>query len=103
VKSNCKITISAQAWSDYDQIFDLIAQDDLQTAVNFTAKILERINTLHHAPFVGEEDKLNDCRRLVETPYLIYYDMHEQEQSIDVLHIRHGARKPFRRFQPHHT
>jgi plasmid stabilization system protein ParE len=33
-------------------------------------------------------------RKLLHSPFLIYYQIREAKHEIEVLHIRHGARKP---------
>jgi len=38
--------------------------------------------------------KRSGVRKLVHSPFLIYYRIHERKRLIEVLHVRHGARKP---------
>jgi plasmid stabilization system protein ParE len=33
-------------------------------------------------------------RKLVHSPILVYYQVHEKERLVEVLHFRHGSRKP---------
>jgi plasmid stabilization system protein ParE len=33
-------------------------------------------------------------RKLLHSPFLVYYQVREAKRKIEVLHIRHGARKP---------
>jgi plasmid stabilization system protein ParE len=33
-------------------------------------------------------------RKLLHSPFLVYYRVRETNREIEVLHIRHGARKP---------
>jgi plasmid stabilization system protein ParE len=33
-------------------------------------------------------------RKLVHTPILVYYQVHEEKRLIEVLHFRHGSRRP---------
>jgi len=33
-------------------------------------------------------------RKLVHTPILIYYRIHDENRAVEVLHFRHGSRKP---------
>jgi len=35
-------------------------------------------------------------RKLVHSPILIYYESHEDRSLVEVLHLRHGARRPAR-------
>jgi plasmid stabilization system protein ParE len=33
-------------------------------------------------------------RKLVHTPILVYYQIDEENRLVEVLHFRHGSRKP---------
>jgi plasmid stabilization system protein ParE len=35
-------------------------------------------------------------RKLVHSPILAYYTVQERERRIEILHFRHGSRKPAR-------
>jgi plasmid stabilization system protein ParE len=33
-------------------------------------------------------------RKLLHSPFLVYYQVGEAKREIEILHIRHGSRKP---------
>jgi plasmid stabilization system protein ParE len=33
-------------------------------------------------------------RKLLHSPFLVYYQVREADREIEILHIRHGAQKP---------
>ncbi|HEX5432745.1 MAG TPA: type II toxin-antitoxin system RelE/ParE family toxin [Candidatus Angelobacter sp.] len=46
-------------------------------------------------PFMGSAiRKRPRVRKLVHTPILVYYRVDEKKRVIEVLHLRHGSRKP---------
>jgi len=38
--------------------------------------------------------KRAQVRKLLHSPFLVYYHIREGKREIEILHIRHGARKP---------
>ena len=91
-----QIRLSPLAQTDYDTIFEYIADFDVTVAEDFMNSIMEKIETLEHSPLVGKVDVANNCRRLVKRPYLIYYRVLESSKTVEIIHIRHGARKTLR-------
>jgi plasmid stabilization system protein ParE len=42
----------------------------------------------------GVVRKRPSVRKVVHSPYLVYYRVREAKREIEILHVRHGARKP---------
>jgi len=42
----------------------------------------------------GPIRKRAQARKLVHSPFLIYYRVNTTQRKIEIIHIRHGARKP---------
>ena len=38
--------------------------------------------------------KKSRVRKLVHSPILVYYQIDEERRLIEILHLRHGSRKP---------
>lgn len=38
----------------------------------------------------------SEVRKLVHSPILVYYIVQERERLIEIVHIRHGSRRPAR-------
>jgi plasmid stabilization system protein ParE len=52
------------------------------------------IQNLSGFPYIGKEDDATKVRRIVKNPYVIYYTVNDEAQTVEVVHIRHSARKP---------
>ncbi len=90
------VILSEEAKADYDEIFDYIKGYDLTIATNYTDDLLQRINMLSDMPFLGKETADNHFRRIVKKTYVVYYEVNEGLQTVTILYIRHGARKPLK-------
>jgi plasmid stabilization system protein ParE len=57
--------------------------------------VIEHVELLARFPRMGGLiRKRAQVRKLLHSPFLIYYHIREGKREIEVLHIRHGARKP---------
>jgi addiction module RelE/StbE family toxin len=88
-----KIIIRESAVEDLDGIFEWIAQDSPQAAAEIVARIAERINLLGVSGLshMGRPGLVPGTRELVEPPYVIVYEVHDDRGEIVVLAIFHGA------------
>ena len=89
-----KVRYTPRAYSDLEKIRTYIAQFD-PTAAGRVVTVLERaVNRLTDFPAAGEPFGRPDVRVIfaVRYPYRIYYRV--ASDTIDILHIRHVARKP---------
>ena len=88
------IDYSAQAKQDLRDLTLYIALDNLNKAFEFSREIENEIANLSLFPLLGKEDKSTESRKLFKKPYTIYYTVDEKAKKIEIVHIRHGARKP---------
>jgi len=84
---------TSQALQDLDDIWDYIAQDNVQAADKLLDQFHERFRLLSQHPQLGEQQRLladGAYRRFVHGNYVIYY--RPEENGILILRILHGAR-----------
>jgi toxin ParE1/3/4 len=91
-----KVRFTSRAHHDLDEISSYIAEQNPQAAKRVQHSILATIDLVALRPYIGIKNaRAPDLRsRLVSRyPYRVHYSVREQE--ILILHIRHGARKPW--------
>jgi toxin ParE1/3/4 len=89
----CKIIFSPQAIADLEEVVRRIAKDDPATAVRIGNALLERVEILENFPLLGAlYPQRPGIRKLVSRPYLIFYRVRPEENSVDILRYWHGAR-----------
>jgi addiction module RelE/StbE family toxin len=89
-----EIIYRERAKKDLREIFEYIAYDNLDKAIDFTAYIKTTIENLSGYPYLGITIENSNLRKIIVPPYLIAYKIIETTQTIDITEIRHGARKP---------
>jgi toxin ParE1/3/4 len=92
-----KLIYTCKAEDDLDSIFDYIAKDSPENALNYIDKIKSAIEHLATSPFIGihcsSKGIDRDCRILIFENYLIFYQFNEIDNEIKILRILHGSRK----------
>ena len=84
-----------KALSDLAEIIGYIAEDDTEAASRFGNSLLDHVELLARYPRIGGIiRKRSQVRKLVHSPVLVYYQIHEDERLIEVLHFRHASRRP---------
>ena len=84
-----------KALNDLDEIIGRIAEDDDEAASRFGGSLLDHVELLARFPRMGAViRKRRNIRKLVHSPILIYYRINEQKHSVEIIHLRHGARRP---------
>jgi plasmid stabilization system protein ParE len=92
------LTYSQRSLNDLPELIGNIAEDDREAASRFGSSLLDHIDLLARFPRMGGLiPKRRQVRKLLHSPYLIYYSVDEEKRLIEILHIRHGSRKPPRR------
>jgi plasmid stabilization system protein ParE len=94
------INITARAERDLDSLFEAIRAGDSETALRWYKGLYKAIQTLETLP--------NRCPSTRENPhhrhllyghkphvYRVIYRVLEKQRQVEVLHIRHGARREF--------
>ncbi len=88
-----KIIWSDPAVADLEDICSYIAQDDPEAALSVAR--VAHTDTLATFPFIGPlypRGSGGTLRLIVFRSYRILYDVNEGRESVEILHIRHGAR-----------
>jgi plasmid stabilization system protein ParE len=76
------------------EIVGYIADDNPEAAWHFGRSLLDHVEILQRYPNLGAViRRRTDVRRLVHSPIVIYYQVHEKERLVHILHLRHGARE----------
>lgn len=90
-----RLLYTQKALNDLAEIVTHIAEDDAQAASRFGNSLAEHVELLARFPRMGGAiRKRPSVRKLVHSPFLVYYRVRENKGEIEVLHVRHGARKP---------
>jgi len=90
-----QLLYTQRALSDLAAIIGYIAEDDAQAALRFGDSLLDHIDLLARFPRIGGIiRKRPGVRKLVHSPILVYYRVHEARHLIEILHLRHAAQKP---------
>ena len=84
-----------RALSDLAEIVGYIAMDDDKAASRFGRALLDHVDLLGRFPRMGNTIRKRSCvRKLVHSPILVYCQFHEEKRLVEILHFRHGSRKP---------
>ena len=90
-----RLVYTQKALNDLAEIVGHIAEDDAQAASRFGSSLVAHVELLARFPRMGGLiRKRPRVRKLLHSPFLVYYHVREAKREIEVLHIRHGARKP---------
>jgi plasmid stabilization system protein ParE len=61
----------------------------------FGNSLVAHVELLARFPRMGGPiRKRPSVRKLLHSPFLVYYQVREAKSEVEILHIRHGARKP---------
>ncbi len=90
-----RLLYTQRALNDFAEIIGHIAEDDADAASRFGSSLLDHVDLLTRFPRMGGMiRKRSRVLKLVHSPILVYYEIHEDERVVEVLHLRHGARRP---------
>ena len=90
-----KIIWSDAAIADLHEIWAYLAQHDPQAAVRMGRGILAHVRVLANFSYIGPaypRGSIGTLREIIVRPYRIFYDVSEDSQSVEILHVWHGAR-----------
>jgi len=98
-----RIMYSPRAIKDIQQIYSHIAEDSPERAENVADTILLAISQLKFFPkrqqvFLAGHAMSQTVYSLPVEPYMVYFRILEVESLIRIARIRHGARRPLKRF-----
>ena len=88
-----RVIIRESAEADLDHIAEWIAKDSPSAAARMVATIRDRITFLEtdELAHMGRPGLVEGTRELLEYPYIIVYQVHEDRGEVVVLSIVHGA------------
>lgn len=90
-----RILFTQRALSDLSEIVGHIAEDDEEVASRFGEALLDHVDLLRlFPPMASTVRKRSRLRKLVHSPVIVCYEVHEAKRPIEILHFRHGSRKP---------
>jgi plasmid stabilization system protein ParE len=90
-----QLLFTQRALRDLGDIISYIAESDAESASRFGNALLDHVDLLGRFPRIGGIiRKRSQVRKLIHSPILVYYQVHENKRLVEVLHFRHGSRKP---------
>jgi plasmid stabilization system protein ParE len=90
-----RLLYSQRSLNDLGEILGHIAEEDADAASRFGASLLDHVDLLSRFPRLGGViRKRSRVRKLLHSPLLVYYRLDEDKRRIEIVHVRHGARKP---------
>lgn len=89
-----KLVFDEEALADLKSISDWIARDNPRAADELVNRIFEKVERLTTPELIdmGRPGSDSGTRELVEYPYIIVYEVHDDRGMIVVLAVMHGAR-----------
>jgi toxin ParE1/3/4 len=97
--ANYNVIFTKRAKNDLDDVYRYIAEQALmpKTALKLTENIKDEINYyLSYMPFypLADDKRLAQAgvRKMVVKKYLVFFVVNENENTVNVIHIIHGAR-----------
>ena len=92
-----RLLFTQRALNDLAEIIGNIAEDDAEAASRFGNALLDHVDLLTRFPRMGSTiRKRSRVRKLLHSPILVYYRIREDKRVVEVLHLRHGSRRPTR-------
>jgi plasmid stabilization system protein ParE len=90
-----RLFYTQRALNDLAEIIGHIAEGDADAAPRFGSSLLDHVDLLARFPRMGSIVRRRpQVRKLVHSPFLIYYRLDDDKRVIEIVHFRHGARKP---------
>lgn len=90
-----RLQYTQRALNDLAEIIGYVAEDDPDAASRFGNNLLDHLDLLTRFPRMGATiRKRSHVRKMFHSPILVYYQIRENKGLIEVLHLRHGARRP---------
>ena len=89
-----RLLYSQKSLNDLEDIFGHIAEEDAEAASRFGTSLLDHVDLLGRFPRLGAViRKRSRVRKLLHSPLLVYYRIEEDKRLIEIVHVRHGARR----------
>ena len=99
-----RLIITPRACADLEEIHGSISMDSPEKADAMVQRILDAIKPLEQFPSrmvaqVQHPGLREPVRRLPVNPYIVYFRWVERNKAVEMLHVRHGARRQPKRFK----
>jgi toxin ParE1/3/4 len=96
-----RIVYSQKALAQLDAIYSYIHERNPRAALSVKARIDRAIARLGSFPDSGRRTRMSGIRMLpiVRYPYLVFYSVDQERQTVFILRVRHGARNPLRHLE----
>jgi len=92
-----RLLFTQKALDDFAEIIGHAAEDDAEAALRFGTALLDHVELLERFPRMGGRvRKRSSVRKLLHSPVLVYYQIRDDKRLIEILHLRHGSRRPWR-------
>ena len=89
-----RLTFTQRVLNDLGEIIGHIAKDDGDAASRFGNSLLDHVELLSRFPRMGATiRKRSRVRKLSHTPIVVYYPIREDKHTVEIVHLRHAARK----------
>jgi toxin ParE1/3/4 len=90
-----KILYTYAALIGLDEIVEFIHKDNPAAAERFGDALLNHVDLLTVFPRIGAPvARRPGIRKILHTPVWIYYRIHEDNKTVEVIRFWHGSRKP---------
>ena len=90
-----KVIYQPLALDDLEAIVRHVAKEDLEAATRLGMSLLDRAEALAKFPERGGNVRRRPgVKKLIRTPYLIFYRVDNARRCVDVLRFWHGAQNP---------
>src|SRR5215204_1545054 len=98
-----RLIILPEAAASLEEIFTYIEQSSPQNATAVARSLVAAIDSLEHFPHrfrvhQSRRDPVRVVRSMSVPPFIVYYRIIERNQAVEIMLIRHGARRQPRRF-----
>lgn len=90
-----KVRWSEPATSELEAIFVYILERSPKSAETVARRIIDRADSLGEFPFKGKTTRRKGTRKLTiaDYPYVIVYRINSAANEVEILNVRHTARK----------
>ena len=88
-----RVVFDDEALDDLQRIFAWIAKDNPSAAERLVARIFARAEGLAEPEFTytGRPGSDPGTREIIEYPYIVVYEIHDEREEIVILTVVHGA------------
>jgi toxin ParE1/3/4 len=89
-----RVLYSDAALISLEDVLEFIHRDNPAAAARFGNALLNHVDLLAEFPHIGAPmNAWSAIREIVHTPIRIYYRIHEDRKTVEVLQFRHGSRR----------